>query len=328
MNRRRRFIAAAVAAPIALTLGSTVKAQAKVARVGYLSPTNPETTPRNLNALREGLRERGYVEGRNLAIELVWSDGTSGLKPELVAELIRRKVDVIVVWGTPASLVAKQASPTVPIVMVSVADPLASGLVPSLAHPGGNITGLATFSSDLSAKQAELLAQLIPKISLLAVLRNAGNASSVLQVKEVDTAVRALGLKHRLFEIRSTREFEPAFAAMTQARATAVVVLTDQLFISYAAQIADLAIKHRLPAAFGRRENVDAGGLISYGASLTDSFRQAADYVSKILKGAKAGDLPVERATKFELVINRKTARILGITIPQNLLLRADEVIQ
>jgi putative tryptophan/tyrosine transport system substrate-binding protein len=324
---RRGVLAAAVGAPIALALGGNARAQAKTARVGYLSPTDPQTAPGNLNALREGLRERGYVEGRNLTIELAWSAGTSGLKPELVADLIRRKVDVIVVWGTPASLVAKQATSTVPIVMVSVADPVGSGLVPSLAHPGGNITGLSTFSSDLSAKQAELLAQILPEISMLAVLRNAGNASSTLQVREVEAAIRALGLKHRLFEIRSTSEFESAFAAMTKARATALVVLTDQLFISYAPRVADLAIKHRLPAAFGRRENVDAGGLISYGASLTDSFRQAGDYVSKILKGAKPGDLPVERATKFELVINRKTARILGITIPQNLLLRADQVI-
>ena len=326
MNRRD-LLAAAAAAPVAIALGRDAMAQAKVARVGYLSPTDPKTAPRNLEALREGLRERGYVEGRNLAIELAWSAGTSELRPELVAELIRKKVDVIVVWGTPASLLAKQATATVPIVMVSVADPLKSGLVPSLSHPGGNITGFATFSSDLSAKQAELIAQILPNIGLLAVLRNAGNASSILQVQEVDGAARALGLKYRLFEIHATSEFESAFAAIVKARANALVVLTDQLFISYAQRVGDLAIKHRLPAAFGRRENVEAGGLISYGASLAESFRQAGDYISKILKGAKPGDLPVERATKFELVINRKTARILGVTIPQNLLLRADEVI-
>ena len=326
MDRRRAVVW--LAACCSLWPSAGLPQQPKLARVGFLTPIDPKTVPNNLNALREGLRSHGYIEGRNLIIELAWSEETAGLKRELVADLINRKVDIIVTWGTPATLVASQTTKQVPIVMVSIADPIGSGLVSNLASPGGNITGLTSLSPDLSSKLTELISQIVPDIRLLAVLRNAANQSSGLQVKEIGRSIQALGLKHQVFEIRTASEIEAAFAAMTKARASAVLVLSDQLFISHAQQIAELAKLHRLPSAFERREHVTTGGLIAYGTSLTALFRRSADYVAKILSGSKPGSLPVEQPAKFELVVNVKTAKALGLTIPKDLLVRADEVIQ
>ena len=325
---RRTFIGAVTGALIAAPWIAWSQPTTKVFRIGFLASTNPAANPHILSTLREGLRERGYVEGRNVSIEVRWTEGAFERLRELADELVRLKVDLIFAWGTPASTAAKQATSAVPIVFVGVADPVGSGLVASLARPGANITGTSNVGRDLSGKLVELLVQVVPGINRFAVLRHAPNASTELTLKETEIAARALGLQVQRADIRRAEDFEDAFAAMTNARAMGVVVLPDPTFLSQRQRIADLARQHRLPSVYARRENAEAGGLLSYGSSLPDQIRRATQHVDRILKGARPAELPVEEPTKFELVINMKTAKALGLTIPQALLLRADEVIQ
>ena len=280
-------------------------------------------------AFRQGLRDLGYVEGQNIAIEYRWAEGRFERLPDLAAELVRLKVDVIVSVVTQASLAAKNATRTIPIVMVAAGDPLGSGLVASLARPGGNVTGPSSMLAELAGKELELLKETVPNVSRVAVLWNPANAVWQAQMlRATEVAARALGLQLQLLEARGPDELEGAFAAMTRERASALLVQVDVIFALHARRIADLAAKRRLPAMYGSREHVEAGGLISYAPNVPDVFRRAATYVDKILKGAKPADLPVEQPTKFELVINLKTAKALGLTIPQAVLIRADEVIR
>jgi putative ABC transport system substrate-binding protein len=328
---RRVFLAGTGAVLLAMPLaaeGQRAPTQPKRYRIGYLASSPPSANARPLQAFRDGLREQGLVEGRNIDIESRWTEDSIAGLPKLAAELVGQKVDVILAWTTPVVLAAKQATATIPIVMVGVADPVASGLVAGLAHPGGNVTGVTNVSAELSSKLVEIIVQVVPRMNLLAGVRNALNPSSVQQLKETEVAVRALGLQFQLFEVRAPGDLESVFAGMAKTRATAAVFFPDPMFISQRDKIAQLAAKHRLPTIFGRRENTEAGGLISYGPDLTRQFHQAALYVGKIIKGANPSDLPVEQPTILDLVVNVKAAKALGLTIPQSLLQRADEIIQ
>jgi putative ABC transport system substrate-binding protein len=280
------------------------------------------------DAFRQGLRELGYVEGRNIVIETRSAEGKSERLPGLAAELVRLTVDVIVAASPPATEAAKQATSTIPIVFALSGDPVAAGLVASLARPGGNVTGLATISQDLVGKQLELLKEVAPKISRVAVLQNPSNSGHALSLPSAEGAARTLGVQLQIQKAGNPAEIEAAFAAMTRQHAGGVLVLRDALFREQRTQIAALAAKRRLPAVYGLREQAEAGGLMAYGASAPYNFRRAATYVDKILKGAKPADLPVEQPTKLELVINLKTAKALGLTIPPSLLGRADHVVE
>jgi putative ABC transport system substrate-binding protein len=299
----------------------------KVPRVGILvAGSNPGQS--YLSALRQGLHELGYVEGQSIAIEYRWAEGKYERLPELAAELVRLKVDVIVAVATPAVQAAKQATKAIPIVMLSVGDPVATGFVVSVARPGGNITGLANIASELVGKQLQLLREVVPTFSLVAVLWNPANPSNASQLREAKAAARALGVRVQPLEAQGPSDIDRTFVAMTREHAGALLVLSDSMFIAQRDRIADLAAKSRLPAVYGLRLHAEAGGLMAYGANLLDLVRLTATYVDKILKGAKPADLPVEQPTKFELVINLKTAKALGLTIPQSLLLRADHAIE
>jgi len=300
----------------------------KVRRVGLLITGSSQGVQPLLDAFRQGLRELGYVEGQSIAIEYRWAEGKYERLSDLATELVRLKLDVIVAVATPAVQAAKQATKAIPIVMLSVGDPVASGFVASVARPGGNITGLANIAPDLVGKQLQLLREVVPTFSLVAVLWNPANPSNASQLREAETAARALGVRVQPLEAQGPSDIDRAFAAMTRERAGALLVLSDSMLIVQRERIADLAAKSRLPAMYGLRLHAEAGGLMAYGANLLDLVRLTATYVDKILKGAKPADLPVEQPTKFELVINLKTAKALGLTIPQSLLQRADQVIQ
>jgi putative ABC transport system substrate-binding protein len=326
--RRREFIAilgGAAAFPFAAHAQQT----AKVRRVGWLSPGSAASDASFLASFGDGLRELDWVVGRNIAIEPRWAEGRFEQLPDLAAELVRLKVDVIVANVTQASLAAKRATSTIPIVMVGVGDPLGSGLVDSLARPSGNITGPSSMLAEASGKQLALLKETVPGASPVAVLWNPANPVwQAAALKQTEDAARAIGLRLQLMEARGPDELEGAFAAMARERAGALFVPADIIFVRHAQRMAELAARHRLPAMYGFREHVEAGGLMSYAASFGVMFRRASAFVDKILKGAKPGDLPVEQPTKFELVINLKTAKALGITIPRSVLQRADEVIR
>ncbi len=302
----------------------------KVWRIGILQAGSLSAHVRVFEAFRQGLHELGYVEGRNISIEYRAAEGRSERLRDLVAELIRLKVDVIVSSSTPAVLAAKQATSTIPIVMAGLADPVASGFVAGLARPGGNITGLTIIAPELSGKRLELLKEIVPGLTRVAALRlrTPGHLAAPSLLRETEVAARSLGLQLQLLEVRHPDEYESAFAAMIRQRAEALVVLPDPTLYGQERQIADLTAKSRLPAVFWRRDFVDAGGLMSYGPNGDDLWRRAVTYVDKILKGARPADLPVEQPTRFELVINLKTAKALGLTIPQSVLFRADKVIQ
>jgi putative tryptophan/tyrosine transport system substrate-binding protein len=329
MNRRDTVLAllALGAAPFA----AEAQQAAKVARIGYLA-TNPASNPHLREAFRQGLRDLGYVEGRNLVIEYRDAEGKVERLPALAAELVALKVDVIVTEGsTLAARVAKEATRTIPIVFAGVGDPVESGLVTSLARPGGNVTGLSSLGPELVGKRLELLKQAVPGVDRVAVLwlpGALGERTDKDMLKEEEAAARALGVRLQFVEARGADEFARAFSDMSSARAGALTVLPSNRFLREHRRLVDLAAENRLPAVYTSREFVDAGGLMSYGANFADLHRRAATYVDKILKGVKPGDLPVEQPTKFELVINLKTAKALGITIPQSVLARADEVIQ
>jgi putative ABC transport system substrate-binding protein len=320
----------AVAGLIFLALFSSAGAQppAKIPKVGLLLPYSPGPDPR-IEAFRQGLRELGYLEGRSIVVEYRWADGKFDKLPELAAELIRSNVDVIVTAVTQASIAAKKATATIPIVMVGVSDPVGSGLVSSLARPGMNVTGTSSMTAEIVGKHLELLKETLPKISPVAALWNPANpVFQALQLREIDLAARTLGVQLQFVEARGAEEIDRAFAAISKAGTKAVIVLGDPVFISHRKRIADLAMKRRLPAVSGTKEHAEAGGLMAYGPSFPDMYRRTAYYVDKILKGAKPADLPVEQPTKFELVINLKTAKQIGLTIPPNVLARADKVIR
>ena len=330
MIGRHRFIIGIAVYLFCAPLAVDAQQAGKVPRVGVLfagSRSDP-AFQRAVDAFQQGLVELGYVEGQSIAIEYREAQGKYERLPDLAAELVRLKVDVIVGATVPTIQAARQATKTIPIVMTLIADPVATGLVANVARPAGNITGLSTMAPDLMGKQLELLREVLPKASRVAVLWNPANPSNALQLREAQDAARALGVRLQPLEVRDPTEFEKAFAAMTRERAGALLVLSDSTLLTQRERIADLAAKSRLPAVSGMRAHAEAGGLIAYGANIFDIWRRAATYVDKILKGAKPGDLPVEQPTKFELVINLKTAKALGLTIPQALLIRADEIIQ
>jgi len=326
----RRHTVAALLALGAATLAAKAQQPAKVARIGFLA-TNPATGPHMREAFLQGLRDLGYVEGRNLVIEDRSAEGKFERLPTLAAELVALGVDVILAPGTPAAVAARQATRTLPVVVANAGDPVGSGLVASLARPGGNVTGLSLLSPELVGKCLEHLGQAVPGVGRIAVLWQPGaipDRTEKEMLREAEVAARALGVQLRFVEARSPADFDRAFSDMAQARAGALAVLTSTMFLIERRRLVALATKHRLPAVYSLREFVDAGGLMSYGANAADLFRRAATYVDKILKGTKPADLPVEQPTKFELVINLKAAQALGITIPQSVLWRADEVIQ
>ncbi len=329
--RTAALLATLALGPFMAPLPAEAQPPAKVYRIGYLanaSPTTPEIV-RLWEAFTEGLREHGYIEGQNLVIERRWTEGRLDRSPSLVVELVSLKVDLILAVGAPNALAAKRATSAIPIVMVYVIGAVEGGLVDSLARPGGNVTGL-TFVADLEivGKHLELLKEAVPKLSRVAVLLTSGNPLNAGYLRDTQAAARALGVTCQVYEVRAPEELEGAFTAMTKARADGLLVLQYPFTFVHARRIADLATKSRLPAVFGFRESVEAGGLIAYAANAPDMFRRAAAFVDKILKGAKPGDLPVEQPTHFDLLINLKTAKALGLTIPQSVLLRADEVIQ
>jgi putative ABC transport system substrate-binding protein len=297
---------------------------ARFPRIGVLWPVSDDSV---LEGFRKGLRDIGYVEGRNVVIEYRYARGKDELLPDLAAELVRLNVDVILTWGVVAARVAKRATTTIPIVNGSMSDPVRAGLVESLARPGGNLTGLTSFSREMSGKRLELIRELVPGLSHVAVLSTA-NPTSQFALKETEVAARSLGLRVRAVEVRGPDDFADAFSAMVRERAGALVMTPELLFNQHEKRIVGLAAKHRLPAMHVGREFVDAGGLMSYAPSFADMFRRAASYVDKILKGTKPAELPIEAPTKFDLVINMKTAKALGLTIPQSVLVRADHIIE
>ncbi len=303
----------------------------KVYRIGVLS-NSPPTIPgvaRNWEAFRQGLSERGWIEGQNILIEHRFTEGRVKRLLSLAAELVSLKPDLIVTASTPAARAAKQATSMIPIVMVYVFDPVRLGLVASLARPGGNVTGVAFIAGpEIAGKYLELLKEAVPKVSRVAVLSNPDSPASPFLLRETQVAAQVLAVKLQILEVQSPNELEGAFAAMSRERAGALLVLGHPFTFYHAKRIADLAAKSRLPAVYPFRESVEAGGLMAYAADAPDMYRRAAVYVDKILKGAKPGDLPVEQPTKFELVINLKTAKALGLTIPQSLILRGAQVIQ
>jgi putative ABC transport system substrate-binding protein len=328
VTTRRQFIGALAGGLVAVPLAAGAQQVAKVPRIGFLSSRSPAETAPYSEAFRQGLRELGYVEGQNVAVEYRYAEGRPEGLPALAAELVRLKVDVIVTTSAPAPEAARQATRTIPIVFAVTGDPVAEGLVATVAHPGGNITGLASLGPELAGKQLELLKDVVPKISRMAVLQNPNQPAHPLALRQAESAARALRVQLQVLAARSAVEIDAAFAAMRSQRVGGVVVLRDSVFFNQRAQIVALAAKSRLPAVYGFKEMAEAGGLMAYGASLPPMFRRAATYVDKILRGAKPADLPVEQPTKFELVVNLKTAKALGLTIPQSLLLRADEVIR
>jgi ABC-type uncharacterized transport system substrate-binding protein len=300
----------------------------KVPRIGFLGATSPSDNTARVEAFRHGLRELGYVEGKNLIIEYRWAAGKTERLPDLAAELMRLKVEILVTAGPTVTRVVKQATSTIPIVMSFDNDPVGSGFVASLARPGGNITGLSALFPELSGKRLELLKEVVPTLSRMAVFGTSSQPGTAQTLKETEGAAAAFGVQLQSLDIRAPKDIDTAFQAARKARAAAVLVLSSAVIFSRRTQIAELAVKNRLPMIFPQNEFVEDGGLMSYAPNYADLFRRAAIYVDKILKGAKPADLPVEQPTKFEFVINLKTAKQIGLTIPPNVLARADRVIK
>jgi putative ABC transport system substrate-binding protein len=313
--------------PLLLALNIRVEAQqpAKIPRIGFVAANRPDTP--SIVEFRRGLRDLGYIEGKNILIEYRSVEGVAEL-PNLVAELVRLKVDVIVVPNTPGAQAAKNATTTIPVIFINAGDPVGTGIVASLARPGGNVTGLSNLSPELSGKQLELLKEAFPKISHVAVLWETANAGNAASLGEMKVAAEALRVTLRRLEFRGPDDFEPAFSAIKRERASALIVLRNSIIRKHLAQIVDFAAKSRLPAMYPDSLYTDAGGLMSYGPNPFEQSRGAARYVDKILKGTKPADLPVEQPTKFEFVINLKAAKQIGLTIPPNVLARADKVIK
>jgi putative ABC transport system substrate-binding protein len=307
---------------------ATAQQPTKISRIGFLVASSLSANSARTEAFRQGLRELGYVEGKNIVIEWRYAEAKLDRLPALAAELVRLKVDVIVTAGPAATRPAKEATLTIPIIMAQDTDPVGSRFVASLARPGGNITGLATLAPELSGKQLELLKEIVPKLSRVAVFGTSTRPGNAQSLKEVELAAKAFGVKLQYLDVLDPKNIETAFREASKGRADAVLVLASPVFTSQRTQIADLAVKNRLPAIYDRPEYVEDGGLMTYSVSQTDLFRRAATYVDKILKGRTPADLPVEQPTKFELVINLKAAKQIGLTIPPNVLTRADRVIK
>ena len=330
MTTRRAFLGTLAGGLLAAPLAAGAQQAAKVYRIGLLggSPPNSPGGRRAWERFFQGMRELGYVEGQNILVEgRFYGDHTERL-PALAAELVQLKVDVIVAGAAPAPEAAQRATTTIPIVMVIHSDPVGSGLVASLAKPGKNVTGLSTLGPELVGKRLQLLKEAVPGISRVAVLSNPTDTSQALLLREAQVAARSLKVQLQVLEARAPSDFAGAFSAMTKERAGGVIIFTSSMFYNERTRIAELATRSRLPAIYSVKDFAEAGGLMAYGVNLGESFRRAATYVDKILKGAKPADLPVEQPTKFDFFINLKTAKALGLTIPPSLLGRADEVIQ
>jgi putative tryptophan/tyrosine transport system substrate-binding protein len=325
---RRTFVASLGSGHLVAPLIARAQPPAKLARLGVLGPSSAASYARpQVDALRAGLGDHGYVEGKNIVTDFRWADEQYERLPALAADLAGLKVDLIVTFGTAATIAAKNATTSIPIVMVNTGDAVAIGLVASLARPGGNVTGSTSFGPQLTAKRLELIKETLPRSRLVAVILNPANTSQTLNFEAIQRTAKSLGISLHKFEPRGPNEFEGIFSAMAKLRVDAVVTTQDAMIQAHAQEIANLAAKMRIPSA-GNKALADAGGLIGYGVNVFEIYRRAGTYVDKILKGAKPADLPVEQATKFELIINLKTAKALGITIPQSVLLRAYEVIQ
>jgi putative ABC transport system substrate-binding protein len=323
--KRREFITLLGGSAAAWPLATSAQ-QPKVSRIGVLAPVPP--TPAMLSAFRDGLRGRGYVEGQNLSIDIRWPQGSFDQDPSVVTELVNSNADVIVAWGTLATNASRRATSIIPIVMVFVGDPVGSGFIASLARPGGNITGLTSITADLSAKLMELFTELVPGMKRVGVVHNPNNPFGTIALRETEDAVRKLNMQVQVINAQTSDEFDRAFAQLSAESVGGVVMLADPTVIEHSRRIAELAQSARLPTAFQSRENVDAGGLFSYAADRNHQFRQAAFYVDRILKSEKPAELPVMQPTKFELVINLKTAKALGLTVPLIMQMTADEVIE
>jgi putative ABC transport system substrate-binding protein len=326
--KKKNTILTLCAMLLALCVSAEAQQPTKIARIGYLSGTSYSANSARVDAFRQGLRELGYVEGKTIVVEWRYAEGKLDRLPALAAELVRLRVDVIVASAPPPTRSAKQATATIPIVMSYDDDPVGNGFVASLARPGRNITGLATLAPELSGKQLELLREIVPKLSRVAVIGNATRPGSPQALREVNLAGDAVGVQLQYLEIQAPKDIEIAFRAASQEHAEGVLVLTTPVLISRRKQVAELAVKDRLPTIYGRPEYVEDGGLLSYATSFTDLSRRAAIYVDKILKGAKPAELPVEQPTKFELIINLKAAKQIGLTIPPSVLARADKIIR
>jgi len=326
---RRTFLCGLTLGTLSAPLAAEAQEAGKIPRIGFLSaPSRSDRTPLR-DPFVQGLRELGWVEGKDVAIEYRYADGRADRLSELAAELVRLKVDVIFAASTAVAVAAKNATSTIPIVAPTMSNPVELGLVASVARPGGNVTGLSySVGLEIFSKQLELLKETVPKVRRVAILSNPANPGHAGALRNVKVAARSLGAQLQLLEARGLNEFDGAFAAMARERAGALLVMSDPVFDFHRTRLAELVAKSRLPAIYGQRSHTEAGGLMSYGVDLRDNFRRAATYVDKILRGAKPADLPVEQPTKFELVINLKTAKALNLTIPQSVLLQATEVIE
>jgi ABC-type uncharacterized transport system substrate-binding protein len=325
--RRRGFITLLGGAATAWPFAAGAQQAAKLPTVGYMGAATPATQGQWAAAFAQRLRELGWIEGRTIAVEYRWTEGRTERAAEIAAEFVQRKVDVIVTSGTGMVLAAKQTTSVIPIVFAATGDPVSTGLVASLPRPGGNVTGLSIQQTDVATKRVELLREVVPGLGRLAIMANVTNPASVLDMREVQAAARTLGLEVITSEIRQGEDIVPAFEAL-KGRAEALYVVIDAIMNTHRIRINTLALAARLPTMYALREGVEVGGLISYGPDIPHLFRRAGDYVDKILRGAKPGDIPVEQPTKFDLVVNLTTARALGLEVPSTLLARADEVIE
>jgi putative ABC transport system substrate-binding protein len=325
--KRREFITLLGSAATALPFAASAQQLGKLPTIGLWGPTMSSVASQRIAPFVQRLRELGWIEGRTVAIEYRWAEGRNERAAEIAAEFVRLKVDVIVAQGTPSVIAAKQATSVIPIVFAAVGDPVGSGLVASLSRPGGNVTGLSTQQTDTASKRIELFREMVPGLRRLAIMGNVGNPAVELELSEVQSTARALGLEAAAFELRRAEDIAPVFDAL-KGHADALYVCADPLVFTNRIRVNTLAQGARLPTMYLLGEYVEAGGLMSYGPSVPDLYRRAADFVDKILRGAKPGDIPVEQPTKFDLVVNLTTAKALGLDVPPTLLARADEVIE
>jgi putative ABC transport system substrate-binding protein len=325
---RRTFVGALSGAFVAAPSLARAQAAGKLPRIGFLGNSTAALEANLIGPWRDGLRDFGYVEGRTVTVDYRWAEGRYERFPALVGELVALKVDVIVTAGTPAAAAVKRGAAKTPLVMIAVGDPITTGLVASLARPGGNATGLVSIAPDLEGKRLELLKEIVPGVTDVAFLVNPANPFHAVSEQQARVAAKAVHVKVHIFPVRADEEFDAAFAAMSRQRPGGFIMLADRLFLHHRARIADFAAKQRVPAVYAYRELVEAGGLMAFGPSYPAMHRRAAYFVDRILKGTAAGELPMEQPSKFELVINLKAAKALALTIPQSVLLRADAVIE
>jgi putative ABC transport system substrate-binding protein len=324
--KRRVFITLLGSAALCWPLAA--RAQPHIARIGFMGNSTAALEANLVDAFREGLRELGYEEGRNFVIEYRWADGNYDQFPALVAELVAAKVDLIVTAGTPAALAVKKATATVPLIMVAVGDPVGTGLVPSLARPGGNVTGLSSIAPDLEGKRLQLLREIVPALSHVAMFVNSANPFHVSSMSQARAAAQTMGIKLQLHDIQKSEDLDAAFAALRKERPDALLILADRIFLHNRQRVVDFTREQRLPNVNAYKELVEVGGLISYGPSYEDMHKRAAIYVDKILKGARPADLPIEQPSKFTFIVNLKAAKELGVTVPSQMLGLADQLIE